>query len=139
MTSTGGYTPSWRSEINRRMPALYFAKQGAPPVRRAILTFLELRGMFGAYDANYLSDDWSSVIRNPSCLTGCVIAEITSRDGVTQHYPRAGLYHLLGLSTAKVEEVLKYRDGHSQRLTDADQWELEKRPGTARLRGGRKI
>lgn len=110
------------------MPALYFVRRHEEPVRRAKLSFTELRGMFGAYEARFVSYGWQRIVDDASCAEGCVVAEVTSRDRTTEHYPHTGLYVLMGLSTVKVEEVLKFRDGYRQRSNEAEHWELENRP-----------
>jgi len=107
------------------VPVLYFAGRDSEPVPRATLTFLELRGMFGGYETHYESAGWQAVRKDSSCASGCVVAEVTSREGVTEHYPRAGLYYLVGLSPVKVDEVLKFRESYSERTKDAERWSLD--------------
>lgn len=108
------------------MALIYFASGDNDcdiPRQRASLTFLELRGMFGAYEPRYLSHDWSSSLASISAAPS-VIAELTTRDGVHERFPRAGFYLLAGLSQVKVNELLKYRDSYNVRLAEADHWAL---------------
>ena len=110
------------------MPILYFARRYEQPVKRAILTFRELRGMFGGYETRFISYGWARVIRSACCTLGCVVAEVRSGDGSSEQYPHIGLYHLVGLSTAKVDELLRFRETYGQRTQQAERWELGKRP-----------
>ena len=85
------------------MPTLYSARDGseAQPNVRVTLTFGELRWMFGV--------------------------EVADRDGKSEQFPEPGFYLLVGLSTGKADELLKYRERYAQRLDGAEIWEIGQR------------
>jgi hypothetical protein len=109
------------------MPVLYFASDGRerPLERRATLTFVELRGMFGGYECRYVSRDWrKSALETGVRMPAGVLVEVSERDGVARPYHKPGFYLLADLAPAKVDELLKYRDSYAQRLDAAERWEV---------------
>lgn len=108
------------------MPVLYFTRSGweGPLTRRATLTFGELRGLFGGYESSHVSDQWlQSELEERSSAPARVLVQVSERDGTAKGYERPGFYVLGGLPPAKVDELLKYRESHSQRLNEADRWQ----------------
>jgi len=106
------------------VPTLYFAQdgQGIPAGKRATLTFGELRGMFGAYEPRYLSPHWPELSPDSGSRFSRVLVHVTERERASGRYEKPGFYLVVGLSAAKVDELLKHRDSYARRFDDAELW-----------------